>query len=268
MGDAVAALMSECAAGALLAARYMKRSISPEAQTESKGNLAARLGRQVRSLVDKQYRRAYRNLRHLPRREYRAVIDGGANRGSFTDALLQLHRPERLVLVEAIPELAQQLRARYAAQPGISIVAAALSDRNGSAPFEINRSDASSSLLRIDPRNTGWFSRDLRVERTVQVPTITLSALMDDQGLQTVDLLKLDLQGAERLVLTAGEAVLNRVQVIYTEVFFEQLYAGAWLFGQLNEFLARHEFKLCGLSNIVHASDGDLVQANATFRKL
>lgn len=246
----------------------MKRTTGPEAQTESKGDFAARLGRQVRSLVDKPYRRAYRNLRHLPRREYRVVIDGGANRGSFTDAFLQLHRPERLVLVEAIPELAQGLRSRYADKPGISIVPAALSDRNGEAPFEINRSDASSSLLPIDPRNSRWFSRDLRVERTVQVPTMTLPALLDGQELQTVDLLKLDLQGAERLVLTGGAAVLDRVQVIYTEVFFEQLYADAWLFWQMNEFLAGHGFKLCGLSNIVHASDGDLVQANATFRKL
>ena len=97
---------------------------------------------------------------------------------------------------------------------------------------------------------------------------MTLPALMEGQGLRAVDLLKLDLQGAERLVLTGGEEVLDRVQVIYTEVFFEQLYAGAWLFWEMNEFLAGRGFKLCGLSNIVHAADGDLVQANATFRKL
>ena len=246
----------------------MKPATGPEAQSESKGDFVARLRQQARSLFDKQYRRAYRNLRHLPRLEYRSVIDGGANRGSFTDAFLQLHRPERLVLVEAIPELAAKLRARYAGRPGVSVVSAALSDKNGEAPFEINRSDASSSLLSIDPRNSEWFSRDLRVARTVRVPTMTLPALMEEQSLQEVDLLKLDLQGAERLVLTGGEAVLERVRVIYTEIFFEQLYAGAWLFREMNEFLSGRGFKLCGLSNIVHASDGTLVQANATFRKL
>jgi len=238
--------------------------LQPEAGNDS----VASLGRQIRSLFDKQYRRAYRNLRHLPRLEYRSVIDGGANRGSFTDAFLQLHRPQRLVLVEAIPELAEQLRVRYAGKPEISVVSAALSDQNGEAQFEINRSDASSSLLPIDPRNTEWFSRDLRVARKVQVPTMTLPALMEEQGLETVDLLKLDLQGAERLVLTGGEAVLERVRVIYTEVFFEQHYAGAWLFREMDGFLSSRGFKLCGLSNIVHASDGDLVQANATFRRL
>lgn len=228
----------------------------------------ARLGQQVRSLFDKQYRRAFRNLRHLPRLTYCYVIDAGANRGSFTDAFLLLHRPERMLLVEAIPELAESLQARYAGDPRISVVAAALSDTNGDAQFEINRSEASSSLLPIDPRNSEWFARDLSVARTVRVPTLTLPELMSREGLQTVDLLKLDLQGAERLVLTGAAEVLDRVKVIYAEVFFEQLYAGAWLFWDTNEYLSHRGFKLCGLSNIVHAPDGDLVQANATFRRL
>jgi FkbM family methyltransferase len=246
----------------------MKPPAAEETHSESKADRMTRLSQQVRSLFDKQYRRAFRNLRHLPRLEYRSVIDGGASRGSFTDAFLQLHRPERLVLVEAIPDLAEKLCARYAGKPGISVVSAALSDKNGEAHFEINRSEASSSLLPIDPRNTAWFGRDLRVARTIRVPTMTLPALMEKHGLQTVDLLKLDLQGAERFVLTGGEAVLDRVRVIYTEIFFEQLYAGAWLFSEMNEFLAGRGFKLCGLSNIVHARDGDLVQANATFRRV
>jgi FkbM family methyltransferase len=226
-----------------------------------------RLGQEVRSLFDKEYRRAFRNLRNLPHLRYRYVIDGGANRGAFTDAFLRLHRPERVILVEAIPDLAESLRARYAGDPRISVIATALSDKNGEAQFEINQSEASSSLLPIDPRNSEWFARDMRVARTVTVPTITLPELMKREGLQTVDLLKLDLQGAERLVLSGGVEVLDRIQVIYTEVFFEQLYAGAWLFWEMNEFLSHRGFKLCGLSNIVHAPDGDLVQANATFRR-
>jgi FkbM family methyltransferase len=238
-----------------------------EARFETKTGLVMRLRQQFRSLFDKQYRRAYRNLRHLPRLEYLSVIDGGASNGSFTDAFLRLHRPQRVVLVEAIPAQAEELRARYAGEAGISVVAAALSDKTGEAKFEINRHVNSSSLLPIDSRNSEWFSRDLRVAQIVQVPTVTLPALMEEQGLETVDLLKLDLQGAERFVLTGGEAVLERVQVIYTEVFFEQLYAEAWVFSEMNEFLRGQGFKLCGLSNIVHASDGDLLQANATFRR-
>jgi 2-O-methyltransferase len=246
----------------------MKFAAVTDTRSKSQADFVTRAGQQLRSLFDKQYRRAFRNLRHLPRLEYRFVIDGGANRGSFTDAFLQLHRPERLVLVEALPDLAERLRARYAGKLGLSVVSAALYDINGEAQFEINRSEASSSLLPIDSRNTAWFGRDLSVARTIRVPTMTLPALLEEQRLETVDLLKLDLQGAERFVLSGGDAVLERVRVIYTEVFFEQLYDGAWLFSEMNAFLAARGFKLCGLSNIVHARDGDLVQANATFRRI
>jgi FkbM family methyltransferase len=226
-----------------------------------------RFGQEIRSFFDKSYRRAYRNLRHLPRMPYRVVIDAGANRGAFTDAFLRLHQPERIIVVEAIPDLAMKLQARYEGDPRISVVSAALSDHNGESKFEINRSEASSSLLPIDPRNSAWFGRDLSVANSITVVTLTLPELMDRLKLEHVDLLKLDLQGSERLVLTGGARVLDRVRVIYTEVFFEPLYSGAWLFGEMNEFLSGRGFKMCGLSNIVHAGDGDLVQANATFRK-
>jgi len=245
----------------------MKRSTGPEPHSGKQTGRAARLARKTRALFDKQYRRAFRNLRNLPRREYRFLVDGGANRGSFTDAFLELHRPERIILVEANAALAEKLRAKYGGDRRFSIVAAALSDQKGEATFEINQSPESSSLLPVNPRNSEWFERDLRVAKTVEVPTITLPGLMEEEGLESVDLLKLDLQGAERLALTGGEAVLHRIGVIYTEVFFEQLYAGAWLFGETNDFLGARGFKLCGLSNIVHAPDGDLLQANATFRQ-
>src|SRR5437588_9560401 len=173
-----------------------------------------RFAQHFRSLFDRQYRRAFRNLRHLPRMNYRRVIDAGANRGAFTDAFLRLRRPERVVLVEAIPELALKLREKYSGDARISVLAAALSDRNGDARFEINCSEASSSLLPIDPRNSQWFGRDLTVANSIMVPALALPEVMIREKLDRVDLLKLDLQGAERLVLTGGATVLDRVRVI------------------------------------------------------
>lgn len=154
-----------------------------KARSDPKASRVNRLRQELRSLFHKQYRRAFRNLRHLPQLTYRSVIDGGANRGAFTDAFLQLHQPERLVMVEAIPDLAEKLRAKCAMDRRVSVVSAALSDTEGEAQFEINRSEASSSLLAIDPRNSKWFSRDLKVDRAIRVRTMTLPALMEEQAL-------------------------------------------------------------------------------------
>jgi FkbM family methyltransferase len=222
----------------------------------------------MRSLSSAEYRRAFRSFRNLPQISYRTVIDAGAHRGSFSDAFLQVHTPERLILVEPIPGLARQLAQRYRDGPAIEVAAVALAGSEGTATFDVNQVTAASSLLSIDPRNSGWFGRDLSVASQIQVETMSLPALMHRYELQSVDLLKLDLQGAERIVLEGAESVLARINVIYTEVFFEPLYAGCWLFFEVAAFLAARGFKLCALSNLAHGRNGDLLQGNAVFRRL
>jgi FkbM family methyltransferase len=194
------------------------------------------------------------------------VVDGGAHKGTFTDAFLQLHAPERLVLVEPNPRLVEQLKRKYADRSGIEVAPFALAGSSGTAEFNLNRWSAASSLLPINPRSSGWFGRALDVTGTTKVSTLSLRDFMEQYRLAAIDLLKLDLQGAESLVLRSAETVLPAINAIYTEVFFEPLYDGAELFFDLWAFLRERAFTLCGLTNIAHGRNGDLLQANAIFR--
>lgn len=222
----------------------------------------------ARSAASAYYRRAHRSFRDLPRIAYRTVIDGGAHRGTFTDAFLQVYQPERVLLVEPNPTLANQLRAKYASRREIEVAEIALFSSSGVAEFHVNQSSGASSLLALDPRNRVWFEHDLAVAEKLTVETMTLPELLESYGLDCVDLLKLDLQGAEGFVLESATSVLSRINVVYIEVFFERLYAEAWLFPELWSFLADKGFKLCGLVNIAHGRNGDLLQANAIFRRV
>lgn len=222
----------------------------------------------VRSAASSYYRRAHRSFRDLPRIQYRAIVDAGAYRGSFTDAFLEVHSPDRVLLVEPTPESAERLRTKYRNRRGIEVAEVTLSGSSGAAEFDINRWSGASSLLPIDPRNRVWFDRDLDVAEKVAVKTVSLPELLDQYGFASVDLLKLDLQGAEGLVLEAAVPALSRIKVLYVEVFFESLYNGAWLFPDLWRFLTAQQFKLCGLVNIAHGRNGDLLQANAIFHRL
>jgi FkbM family methyltransferase len=195
------------------------------------------------------------------------VVDAGAHKGKFTDAFLQLHTPERLVLVEPNPQLVEQLRNKYAGRRGIEIAPFALAGSTGMAEFNLNRWSAASSLLPINPQSSSWFARALDVTGTTQVRTLSLPDFMERYRLPSIDLLKLDLQCAESLVLRSSEAVLPAINAIYTEVFFEPLYDGAELFFDLWGFLRERAFTLCGLTNIAHGRNGDLLQANAIFRR-
>ena len=132
----------------------------------------------------------------------------------------------------------------------------------------MNEYDSSSSLLQIDPRNSEWFGKSLKGANKISVPTLTLPELMSRENLLQVDLLKMDLQGAELLVLTGADSVIRQVAVVFTEILFEPLYEGCWLFWDVQKYFLEHGFRSCSLSNILHAENGDLSQGNAVYRRI
>lgn len=109
------------------------------------------------------------------------VVDCGSNRGEFAR-----HCAERLgasvVSYEADPEVA----ARLPTIPGVTFVNAAVAGRPGT--IEIRRSPGTCSSIRFHAA-TG--------SPTAQVPAVTFQQILDAHGLDTVDLLKLDIEGAE-----------------------------------------------------------------------
>ncbi len=78
-----------------------------------------------------------------------------------------------------------------------------------------------------------------QVLATEEVDTIRLDDIPETAG---VDLLKMDIQGAELMVLRNAEARLADALVIQTEVEFLPMYIDQPLFGDLDLFLRQHGF--------------------------
>lgn len=117
------------------------------------------------------------------------VIDGGANRGEWIDALL-LRRggnpPQRIVLIEGSPSLAAQLEGRFPAAETLSVV---IGNENKEVAFH---EDGAIGTL---------FSRNEGTSREVRVPMERLDTIVHRLVLPRVDYLKLDIEGAEYLAL-------------------------------------------------------------------
>jgi FkbM family methyltransferase len=91
------------------------------------------------------------------------------------------------------------------AATNVSLVHAALGDREGTATLKV------AQALHAGQNSLGGFAYDdVRLERVEEVPVITLDALADRCGLGTVDVLKIDVEGAEAGVLRGGQRVLER----------------------------------------------------------
>jgi len=79
--------------------------------------------------------------------------------------------------------------------------------------------------------------------REERVRTRTLDGLLAELGFGPVDLLVVDVQGAELLVLQGAERTLGQVKAVVSEVSSQPFYDGGVLFPQLQAFLLERGFE-------------------------
>jgi FkbM family methyltransferase len=112
--------------------------------------------------------------------------------------LLCAHAPERLILIEPSRSLAAGLRDRFEGLAEVSVVNAALSDRLGTAT--LFGPDPESSLASLVRRES--VHRHIDFQRDCEhVAVIDFPELLRRTGVQSVDLLKLDVEGHEYEIL-------------------------------------------------------------------
>jgi FkbM family methyltransferase len=87
---------------------------------------------------------------------------------------------------------------------------------------------------------------------TTTVATTTLDEWAADRHANAIDVLKIDVQGAELDVLRGAERSITAVRALELEVEFQSLYVGQPLFGQVDDFLRARGFILWRLRDIVH----------------
>ncbi len=75
---------------------------------------------------------------------------------------------------------------------------------------------------------------------TREVETITLDAFMEREGVEDIDFIKADVQGAELDIFRAAERAMAGLVGVCTEVEWAPLYEGQPLFGDVDAFLRGH----------------------------
>jgi FkbM family methyltransferase len=193
----------------------------------------------------------------------RTCVDAGAHLGMWTEALLDLFRPKRVILVECEPRLTSQLRSKFSDRQNSLLVDAALAETSGTATFYQLRHPASSSLLQPRPEIVKEFEPTTwDVIGNATVKTISYDELVADED--QVSLLKLDIQGAERRVLTSSESGLAKTKCIILEVNFTPHYSEDATFPELHALLAAKGFGLYRLSSVYHRG-GRALFADAVY---
>ncbi len=193
-----------------------------------------------------------------------SLIDVGAHQGNFTTGIDNLCGIDRGVLVELQPARAALLRQQFL-PPRFQVVQAAMSDQAGELELEINNFDATTSILKTKRDLPELAALDVRAIAKITCPAVTLDMVFHAAGLSNVDLLKLDVQGAEHLVIRGGQDTLAKTTMVWTEISFKRLYEEACLYNEVFDLLTDAGFRLYDLETGFRTSQGELVQADALF---
>lgn len=108
-----------------------------------------------------------------------------------------------------------------------------------------NNNGASNSIFLIDRESSDRYENLLETGEVHQIPSRTLDTILTSIGVdvEDVDVLVVDVQGAELLCLQGAPRLLEKIRWIQSEVSRRPVYKGGVLLKDLDAWLAHRGFK-------------------------
>lgn len=202
--------------------------------------------------------------RFLSNQEASVIFDVGANIGQTTSRFRRRYPYADIYSFEPFPNAFDRLRERFHKDPRIHTYCLACSSKAGQADLHISSVGVLNSLLPpIDDSNRGFS----RARESVTVLTTTIDVFCGEHNIDYIDILKIDVQGAEELVLSGSRGMLDRkaISLILTEVQFIPFYRGQSWYYDVFRYLAEKDYHLFDMYNMVYGKNGHIRWADAIF---
>lgn len=167
-------------------------------------------------------------------RQIRGILHIGAHLCEEEPFYKQFTDVKNIYWVEANPEICKQ-----AFREGRNIINVVISDQDDQIrDFIITNNYQSSSLLELHlhKQEHAWVHETERVK----CQTMTVDTLITKLNNPDINMLSMDVQGAELLVLKGATKLLENIDVLMTEVNIIELYKDCCLINQLDKFLLQY----------------------------
>jgi FkbM family methyltransferase len=190
-------------------------------------------------------------------------IDVGAHYGETTLKSAVSNPGLKVYAFEPNVSAAAKLMGRAA---NYFVMPMAVSEENGIADFYINALDAASSLLPLNEatKRTWLGGEGLEVSSVVPVPTVRIDTFMGLVGINKVDFLKIDAQGADFSVVRSAGSRLADIRKIMLEADVTQarLYEGSAGRSDIVAYLEQRGFTLTGVETQSYGQEENLTFVN------
>lgn len=198
------------------------------------------------------------------------IFDIGAHHGQTAQLFRELFPKAEICSFEPFQESFNRLQLVTNNDPNIKVFNFGLSDRNGMLKFQSNPSSATNSLLPTDSNGPEtWGKGLLETKRIVEAEFKTLDTVLIEEQIPKVDILKLDVQGAEHLVLKGADSAFagGSVDLIYSEIITQPTYEGQKRLDEAIGAFYDCGFDLHNIFNLSLTKDGILRQMDVIFTR-
>ena len=197
-----------------------------------------------------------------------SIIDGGAWKGDTAILLSEMFPAATVYAFEPSKDLFKDLCHNTRDIASIMPINCALDSSSGKRKFYLTEALHSSSLYHTSALSLKYYAEMTKPCGIEVVDTVTIDEWAKKLGVSFVDIIKLDLEGAELEALKGAERILlEGVKLILCEVQFAQLKDNAPLFCEIEAFLMKRGFYLYQLYDLHSGEDGRLLYGDAMFMR-
>jgi FkbM family methyltransferase len=190
------------------------------------------------------------------------IIDVGGHHGDWTAGMQSLYPGVIATIFEPTPASAARLRDRFRSD-NVSVIEAALGSSEGTVDFfHVGGLDALNSLHRPSGISLAVKGAVNAGMITYPVNLTTLDAAIADPR---IDVMKVDVQGAEAEVFEGGREVLRRTACVVVETPFSPQYEGGSIFTDVQPLLEQAGLAFHRFTHLHYGQQGTLLWTDAVF---
>jgi FkbM family methyltransferase len=198
------------------------------------------------------------------------IFDVGAHHGHISSHFRDLFPSSTVYSFEPFYDSFEKLQLNTASDPSIKVFNFGLAETNSLRVFHSNSSSATNSLYPTDefgPQT--WGPGFLETHEIIRAEFKTIDSVLETMSIPRIDILKLDVQGAEPLVLAGALSACKSgiIGLIYSEIILQPAYSGQLRFDESLASFYSNGFDLFNIYNMSFTREGRLCQVDATFTR-
>lgn len=179
------------------------------------------------------------------------ILDVGSRDLEESILFSNIYPSAKIIAFECNPQTIPLCIEKSINYPNIKFIDKAVNNYDGICKFyPINKNKTNTSWIDGNPgasslfKSNGKYTLENYGQDEIETECVRLDTILYKEGLKEVDIIWMDLQGAELLALESLGDYIKNVKIIYTEVEINPIYEGQCLFIDVNNFMIKNNFRL------------------------